>query len=200
MPPDPIRVAIRVAEVLDRIGVPYAVGGAVASVFAGEPRSTEDVDIAADLRPEMIPALAAALGGEFYFDEPAARDAAMRGGSFNIIHLELVQKVDIFVLGGDLLDRRQIERRRLAVVSRNPDQSLYLTSPEDMILRKLDWYRRGGGVSDRQLRDVIGIIKVQAGRLDLDYLRRTAAEIGLVHLLARALGIGGLHEGREPDR
>jgi hypothetical protein len=199
LPPDPIRVAIQVAEALDRIGVRYAIGGSVASVFAGEPRSTEDVDIAADLRPEKIPALAAALSGEFYFDELAARDAAMRGGSFNIIHLELMQKVDIFVLGGDLLDRRQIERRRLAVVSRNPDQSLYLTSPEDMILRKLDWYRRGGGVSDRQWRDVIGIIKVQAGRLDLDYLRRTSADVGLGDLLAQALRAGGHHDVKEPD-
>jgi hypothetical protein len=77
----------------------------------------------------MIPALAAALSVEFYFDEPAARDAAMQGGSFNIIHLELAQKVDIFVLGGNPLDRRQIERRRLAIVSRDPDRSLYLTSP-----------------------------------------------------------------------
>ena len=111
MPPDPILVAIRVAEILDRIGVPYAIGGSVASVIAGEPRSTEHVDIAADLRPEMIPALAAALSGEFYFDEPAARDAAMRGGSFNSIHLELAQEVDIFVLGGNPLDRRQKAER-----------------------------------------------------------------------------------------
>jgi tRNA nucleotidyltransferase/poly(A) polymerase len=114
VPADPIRVAIRVAEILDRLGVPYAVGGSVASAIAGEPRSTEDVDIAADMRPEMVPAIVAALGGEFYIDEAAARDAAARGGSFNIIHLELVQKVDIFVLGHDLLDRRQIERRRRA--------------------------------------------------------------------------------------
>jgi hypothetical protein len=66
----------------------------VASVIAGEPRSTEDVDLAADMREEQVPALAAALRGEFYIDETAARDAAVRCGSFNIIHLESVQKVD----------------------------------------------------------------------------------------------------------
>lgn len=128
MAADPVRVTIRVAEILDRVGISYVVGGSIASTLVGEPRATEDVDIAADLREEQVPALVAALQGEF-----------------NIIHLESVQKVDIFVLGSDLLDRRQIERRRLAVVARDPDRSVYLTSPEDIVLRKLDWYRAGGG-------------------------------------------------------
>jgi hypothetical protein len=69
---------------------------------------------------------------------------------------------------------------------------VYLSSPEDVILHKLEWYRLGGGVSDRQWGDVLGVLKVQGEALDFGYLRQWAGELGLTELLAAALRDAGL--------
>jgi hypothetical protein len=96
----------RFADVLDGLGVPYAVGGSLASGAWGEPRSTHDVDVAVDLPLETVPALVAALQTDFFVDETSVREAAERRSSFNAIHKRLYLKVDVFVAGDGELDRR----------------------------------------------------------------------------------------------
>ncbi len=191
MTSDPIRVLLRVAELLDQIDVPYLVGGSMASSMLGEPRSTVGIDMAVLLRGDDVTRLIAALGDEFYVDEGAARQAVLRRASFNAIHQPTISKVDFFVLGDAPFDRAQLERRRLSPVLGDSERRVFVSSAEDLILRKLDWYRLGGGVSDRQWRDVLGMIKVQASRLDLAYLRRWATELALTELLEHALGQAG---------
>ena len=132
--------------------------------------------------------LVRALESEFYVSEAAALDAVRRHASFNLVHLESVQKVDLFVLGDELLDRRQLEGRTRVLVSEDPPCELWVGSPEDQILRKLSWYRAGGEVSDRQWRDIVGILGVQKHRLDIGTLRSVAGELGLSDLIERALG------------
>ena len=92
----------------------------------------------------------------------------------------------MFVPGDDLLAGRQLERRRQVTVAESPHAALYLLTPEDTILQKLEWYQKGGGVSDRQWRDVLGIIKVQGDRLDWEDPQRTAEAADLGQLLGRA--------------
>ena len=181
------RITLLVTQTFERLGIPYAVGGSLASSLHGVMRSTLDVDIVADVKAEHIQPLIEALSKEFYADDEMMRDAIDHQISFNLIHYETAFKVDIFIRKSRAFDQMQLKRRRLSVIASNPEESVYVTSPEDTILAKLEWYRMGGEVSDRQWRDVIGVLKTRAGELDLGYLRKWAAELHVSDLLERVL-------------
>jgi hypothetical protein len=180
-------ITLLVTQTLARLGIPYAVGGSLASSLHGVMRSTLDVDIVADLQAEHIQPLVEALSKEFYADDEMMRDAIEHQSSFNLIHYETAFKVDIFIRKSRPFDQMQLDRRRLSVIANNPEECVYVTSPEDTILAKLEWYRMGGQVSDRQWRDIIGVLKTRAGELELEYLRKWAAELNVGDLLERAL-------------
>ena len=188
IPVDPIAVALMVTGTLETLGVPHTVGGSIASSFAGEPRSTIDIDVVAAVAEHHVAALVAALSPEFYVDEAAMRRAVRERGTANLIHHATQLKVDIFVAGGTVLDEQQLARRREVVVG--PGRVLHVHPPEDILLQKLRWYRRGGEVSDRQWRDILGIVRVQGARLDQLYMDANAPALGVEELLARALREG----------
>jgi hypothetical protein len=186
--PDIVAAMAPIIDALSRIGVAYSVVGSVASSAHGVARATLDVDIVADLRAEHVEPLVAAISGEYYVDRDAARDAVASRGLFNVVHLATMLKVDVYVLPRRSFDRQSFERRREAPLEDCAGARSYsVETPEDTLLHKLEWYRAGGEVSERQWGDVIGILRVQAGALDLDYLRRWAAELRIVDLLERAL-------------
>jgi hypothetical protein len=195
---EPIRVLLDVVDRLDRLGIKYAVGGSVSSSVFGEPRSSADVDLLVAMAPHQAAPLAAALEKDFYVDSEAILDAIRRHSSFNAIHLATMLKADLFVAGPDLLDREQLQRRRSVIIARDPPRAAFLTAPENIVLRKLDWYRRGGGISEQQWRDVLGVLKAQRSTLDRDYLSKTARAAGLEALLARAVADAGLSETGDP--
>lgn len=182
-----IDVALLVASALDDVGITHSIGGALASSFSGETRFTQDVDIVVDLRLAQVGALVSALGPDFYADADALRRAVRTKSSVNVIHIPTSIKVDLFVVGGSPVDQMQLVRRQRRQVSQEPDAYLYFHSHEDVVLQKLLWYRLGGEVSDRQWRDVQSIIRKQGQGLDRDYLRISAASIGIADLLARLL-------------
>lgn len=181
------RVLLLATQTLERLGIRYAVGGSLASSLYGVMRSTLDVDIVADIHPEHIPGLVAALREEFYVDDAMMRAAVEQCGSFNLIHYETAFKVDVFVRRLRPFDQMQLQRRKALVIAAEGKQRVYVVSPEDIILSKLEWYRMGGKVSDRQWRDVLGVLKARAGELDMDYLRTWAEELHVGDLLERAL-------------
>ncbi len=187
MPGDSIRVTLLVTDVFEKLGIRYAVGGSLSSSLHGVMRSTLDVDIVADMRLEHIQPLVAALSPEFYADDEMMRGAIEQHSSFNLIHYETSFKVDVFIPKARVFDLMQLGRRALTTVATDPERSLYVTSPEDVILSKLEWYRMGGEVSDRQWRDILGVMKTQAGGIDLEYLREWAKELKVSDLLKRAI-------------
>lgn len=150
MLPEPIAVTMIAVNALDALGVPYAIGGSLASALHGVVRATMDVDLVADLDMEHVEPLAGALGDAFYADLEMMRGAVRQRASFNLIHLETMFKVDIFVARPREFDRSQMARRQLHRLSDDPECHAYVASPEDIILAKLERYRMGGETSDRQ--------------------------------------------------
>lgn len=189
-----IKLALKMAEILDDIVVKYLIGGSVASSILGEPRATLDVDIVADLKLSHVQPLVEAMTGEFFIDEMMVTEAIKRKSSFNVIHLDTMQKVDIFILSNQPLAQLEMQRRQQLIITQNPERLAWFPSPEDIILQKLIWYRLGGGVSDRQWRDVLGVLKVQADRLDFNYLAEWAEALNLTDLMAQVLSQAGLNE------
>jgi len=181
-----------VVRALESLSVPFYIGGSVASSVHGAVRSTMDVDLVADLEPPHAAALVAALGDGYYADEESISDAIRRRSSFNLIHYATSFKVDVFVASRDPFQRSSLARRTTDTLSSPESPALPFASKEDTVLAKLDWFRKGGGVSERQWTDVQGVLRVQRDALDLPYLRQWAAELRVADLLERALAEAGL--------
>lgn len=196
---DPIAIGARnsvlatlltVARALEAAGAPFLVGGSLASSLQGIPRSTQDVDLVADLALDRVGAFVSSLGSGFFADEERIRDGVTRRASFNVIDLGNGFKADVYLASDDPFSRAQYERRQSIELS--PGTTLPFASPEDVVLQKLRWYRLGGGVSERQWLDALGVLKVQRGRLDLVYLARWAGTLELADLLSRAFVEAGI--------
>lgn len=165
----------------------YYLCGSMASSAQGLPRASADVDFVADLMPDHVEAWIKALGPDFEVDVEMLRDAIEHRRSLNIFDMRSAMKIDVFVAGFDSWDREQLKRARLGPIARQGDAQVALPSPEDTVLAKLAWYRKGREVSDRQWADILGVLQVQEGHLDLGYLRAWATNIGVADLLERAL-------------
>jgi hypothetical protein len=187
----PLELVRQVAAILDELGIPYALGGSMASSLIGEPRSTVDVDIAIRVEDEAGAALLERVNADFYVPIDAARAAIHAHSSFTLVDTVHGLKVDLFVLGEGLLDRMQIERRMEVTLSGLGDR-IWVTSPEDQVLRKLDWYRNTDHESDRQWRDVVGILRIHGAAMDRVYLDETARQIDLAALLDDATNAANL--------
>ena len=192
-----LRTCLDVARVLERLDIPYVVGGSLASSLHGIPRSTNDADLAVELGQEKVRPLVEALEGRYYVDEERARDAVRRQASFNVIELATMFKVDLFVLGAGPLDREELARRQRIELPESGDE-LEVASAEDTVLQKLHWFRLGRGVSDRQWQDLLGVLQVQGSRLDRQYLDRGAGLLGVEDLLRRALREAGAGSEERP--
>ena len=194
MLPDPLQITRRIAEVFEFLQIPYLVGGSLASSLHGIPRSTQDADVVADMKPIHIEPFVKALESEFYVDADMIREAVNKRSSFNVIHLETMFKVDVFLLGEDDVSQEEMARRKRFQVSEEPGGELFLASAEDVILQKLHWFRLGKAVSERQWNDALGVLQVQGKSLDFSYLRRCATTMGILALLEQALEEAGIKE------
>ena len=189
-----ILVAIEpVAEVFEKLCILYFIGGSVASSAYGIARSTMDVDIVSDLKPMHVQSLVRTLEASFYIDENMILDAIRRCSSFNIIHLDTMLKIDVFITKNTPYDIETFKRRRKDTLDEaQRTAEFYLVSPEDIVLNKLVWFRLGGSVSDSQWNDVLGVLKVQRDSLDKNYLQHWASELKVKDLLKRAFQDAGL--------
>jgi hypothetical protein len=169
------------ARCFDKHGIRYFVTGAVAAIAYGEPRLTNDIDIVADLGEDDIPKLKACYPEpEFYLDENSAKRALSSRSQFNIIHPESGLKIDVMISRGDEFDQSRFRRvRRLRPLE---DTEVAFASPEDVILKKMAFYRDGR--SEKHLRDIAGILKISSGSVDLAYIEAWAKKLGLEDIWA----------------
>lgn len=184
-PVDPIATAIAVARVLDGLGIVHSIGGSIAASFAGEPRASIDIDFVAAIHDEHVAPLVAAFSPDFYVDEDALYRAVRTKGSANMVEQKTQLKIDLFIAGGTPIDEQQLRRRQ--AVNLGSGRTIHVHPPEDILLQKLRWYRQGGEQSDRQWRDIRGIIRVQGRRLDREYVRSNARVLSVEDLFTRAL-------------
>ena len=184
--PEALRVAFLVFDVLDSLGRKYHLGGSYASSIHGIPRQTHDIDIVSEIQLGDQETLDRKLAGDFYCDREQIAMAITKGSSFNLVHLETGVKIDIFPQGASPFDKDEQKRSQLIPLG-DPPRSVPVKTAEDTILRKLEWYRLGGGVSDRQWGDVLGILETQIDQLNLEYLRSRSPALGVEDLVEKAL-------------
>lgn len=184
---EPIEVTLQVTAVLEELGVPYVIGGSLASTLHGMIRTTQDSDIITGMRPEHISSFVSSLQNEFFIDEEMIADAIQHNSSFNIIHRATMFKVDIFIPRPRPFQQSQISRAQRHSFALENEISANFASAEDTILSKLEWYRMGGEASERQWRDILGILKTRAGELDMEYLKKWAIDLGIMDLLERVV-------------
>jgi hypothetical protein len=184
--PDPLAVAISFSEILERLDIRHLVGGSLASSVHGEPRSTNDIDILADFGEEHSGPFVEAVQPEYYVSATAVRGAVRSALHFNVIHMSAALKVDVFLAGKDPFDQERLRLRERLQVSTDPPAHLWMDTAEHSVLRKLEWYRRGGEVSERQWRDVVAILRIQGSGIDGSRLDDWGRRLGVTDLVARA--------------
>lgn len=169
--------------------IQYHIGGSVASSAHGIPRTTIDVDLVADIKPHHVEKMVQSLQPVYYIDATMILSAINNQTSFNLIHLETIIKIDVFILKQDAFDQKVMSRAVEGNLNIGETESFQVrfSSPEDIILHKLSWFRMGGEQSERQWKDILGVLKIQRDSLDFEYMQIWAKQIKVNDLLERAL-------------
>jgi hypothetical protein len=171
-------------RILERLELPYAIVGSVASIAYGESRYTHDVDILIELPESKAGELCAAFPApEWYVNEAAVKEALLSRRQFNVIHTLSGNKADFIIPRRTPWGSQQLSRRREITVT--PNLKGFAAHPEDVILGKLLYFREGG--SDRHLRDIAGMLQVSGDQIDRDNVARWAEDLGVLDIWQRIL-------------
>ncbi|MBE9050266.1 hypothetical protein IQ243_07555 [Nostocales cyanobacterium LEGE 11386] len=187
---DSITLAAELHFIFESINIPYYVSGGVAASLHGEPRSTRDLDLVMEIQPDDIDVLVTTLEEAGYYCPSGAVEGLKQGHErmLNITHTETIANADLYITDVSPFAVSQMERRRLIDLEGIP--KFWVASAEDTILQKLRWGR--GSQSQKQWRDVLGIIKLQAESLDYKYLTQWAENLDLVDALSQAFTEAGV--------
>ena len=186
---DPYSLVVELGAVFDGVGAPYYLGGGLASTLLGQWRTTHDIDVVVALAEREVPQLLAALGTAWEVDDEALLEAVRLRDSMNFFHVAPFMIVDLYVAKDEPFQQSVMGRRLRSQAPGGGE--LWISSQEDLILQKLRWYRLGGQTSERQWRDVQGVMLAWWEKLDRAYLGRWARELLIADLLQDALAEAG---------
>jgi len=167
----------KVLRALDRLEIPYMIGGSVGAMLYGEPRMTNDMDVVIELPLRKISPLADEFSTEEFYFPPteAVENDVKRRGQFNIIHVESGSKVDMIIKKATEFAQEEFARKRPVTFSRTFEA--FSASPEDIIISKLTYYDEGE--SEKHLEDIRGMLRVSGEAIDRTYIERWARTLGL---------------------
>ena len=173
---EPSELLRYMVDVLERLGLQYLVTGSVATIQYGEPRFTNDIDIVVDLPASAVGEFCNAFpSADFYVDESTVRDAIANRSQFNIIHPATGLKIDVMIPARDAFNASRFARAKRLVF--DDDCSVSFASPEDVIIKKLEYFVAGG--SDKHLRDITGMLKISGEDIDREYVREWATRLNV---------------------
>lgn len=187
---DSIALAAELHQILESQNIAYYVSGGVASSLHGEPRSTRDLDLVIEIQPSMLDLLVAILESALYYCPAGAVEGLKQGTErmLSITHTETIANADLYISDVSPFSVSQMERRQLIDLEGMP--KFWVASAEDTILQKLRWGK--GSQSEKQWRDVLGILKLQAESLDYVYLAQWAEHLDLIDDFSQALTEAGV--------
>lgn len=159
------------AKTFEALRIDYMISGSQASIYYGEPRFTQDIDVVADVTPSHVPALLDR------FPSPV-REAIRARGQFNIIHPASGLKIDVLLKKDTPYDRVEFERRQRQPIL--PGIDAYFARPEDVILYKMLYFQQGR--SERHLRDIASILRISGTEIDMRYVDEWAQRLGLTDI------------------
>ena len=175
-------ILLLVCETLNKLKIEYMITGAYAVSFYGRPRTTHDIDINISISKEDIKKIYNAFKDSFYISEEQIEEAIKYQSMFNIIHNETIDKVDFWILKDDEFDKEKFRRKKKEVVS---GKAIFISSPEDVILSKLDWYKKSD--IQKHYDDVSGIFEIQQRNLDIDYVKKWAEKLSFLSILLEVI-------------
>lgn len=169
---------IKIAHCFNHLNIPYFVTGSIASIAYGESRFTNDIDIVADIKREHIPQLMKCFPeDEYYLSEESIKNAIYYRVQFNIIHPESGLKVDVVIKKMGEFDKTRFSRVNSFKMD---DVAVNFASPEDVILKKMEYYKMGG--SEKHLRDIMGMIKISSELINFEYVEAWVSKLHLTEI------------------
>lgn len=194
---DPSELLVRLSIAVEALQVRYLVTGSMATIFFGEPRFTNDIDVVIDLPLNRAAEFCAHFPPpEYYVDEVAVREAIIRREQFNIIHPESGLKIDVMIPDDSPFNRCRFGRVVAGHV--REDLAIRFASPEDVIIKKLEYYQQGG--SDKHVRDITGVLRIMGAKVDRPYIDDWAVRLGLAETWREILGRLDPCEDDVPER
>jgi hypothetical protein len=187
---DSFALAGEIHQLLESVNIPYYVSGGVASSIYGEFRSTRDLDLVIEIQSEQIDLLVNTLQADGFYSRSGVVEGIKQGRErmLNVTHTETISNADLYVMDNSLFAASQMSRRRFLDMEGTPN--FWVISPEDLVLQKLLWGK--GKQSEKQWRDVLGVLKLQGDYLDYAYLTDWAERLDIVESISQAITEAGI--------